>query len=266
MRVSIVIPVYNESAIIENTLHTLVAYLDGCFGREYELLFVDDGSRDGTRDLAAALIAEQAKAHPTGAAAEGRILVIGYGENRGKGAAVREGMLRARGDIRLFTDCDLAYGTQVLGALYGTLTTHAPRLNAKNWEKTGENGGYPALVAIGSRDIHPNGYRGYSALRRFVSRSYRALLRGFFGLSVSDSQCGIKGFTAAAANAIFPHAETNRYAFDFELLALADRASIPVIEHPVCVVNNRKTRIRLFRDSFRMLRDVLATHRRLKKK
>lgn len=277
MRVSIVIPAYNESAIIEKTLQALTSYLDGRFGRDYELLFVDDGSRDGTRDLAAALIAEQAKTDPRSAAAEGRVLVIGYGENRGKGAAVREGMLRARGQIRLFTDCDLAYGTAVLGDLYDTLTTHAPRLNAKNGAKTvsdagifpaktGEAEEYPALVAIGSRDIHPEGYRGYSPFRRFVSRTYRWVLRGFFGLTVTDSQCGIKGFTAAAAEAIFPVAETNRYAFDFEIISLADRAGIRVIEHPVCVVNNRKTRMRLFRDSFRMLRDVITTRRRLQKK
>lgn len=259
MKVSIIIPTYNESAILENTLRTLTAYLDGRFGRDYELLFVDDGSRDGTADLTAALISEMAKEAPASAAADGRILSLGYAGNRGKGAAVRYGMLRARGDVRIFTDADLAYGCDLLGAFYDALATHATPANAADAP-------LPPAIAIGSRDIHEDGYRGYTPFRRFVSRTYRALLRGFFGLTVSDSQCGIKGFTASAAERIFSVAETDRYAFDFELITLASRAGIPIRELPVCVVNNRKSRIRLLRDSARMLRDLIATKRRLGRK
>lgn len=251
MKTSIIIPMYQESAIIESTLDALLSYLDGRFGGEYELLLVDDGSRDGTKDLAAALVAERAKATPDGACADGRVLVLGYGENRGKGAAVRFGMLRARGDVRIFTDADLAYGCEVLGEVSARLETG--------------KGKRPDIV-IGSRDIHEDGYCGYSRLRRLVSRTYRAILRGFFSLSVTDSQCGIKGFTAAAAERIFSEARTDRYAFDFEIITLAERAGLQIAELPVCVVNNRKGRIRLFRDSFRMLRDVLATRKRLRGK
>ncbi len=258
-KVSIIIPTYNESAIIEQTLSTLVCYLDTRFGRAYQLLFVDDGSRDGTADLVAALISEMAKTDPASAAAEGRILSLGYEDNRGKGAAVRYGMLRASGDIRIFTDADLAYGTDVLGAFYDALATHGAPENTADAPR-------PSVIAIGSRDIHEDGYRGYTAYRRFVSRTYRAILRGFFGLAVSDSQCGIKGFTASAAERIFSVAETNRYAFDFELITLASRAGMPILELPVCVVNNRKSRIRLVRDTTRMLRDLIATKRRLGKK
>ena len=253
-RVSIIIPMYNESAIIEKTLSSLVSYLDGRFAQEYELLFVDDGSQDGTASVAAALVAEMAKMKAASAAAEGRLIVIGYRDNRGKGAAVREGMLRARGDVRIFTDCDLAYGTDLLGSFYDALAASAAKAPSA------------AAVAIGSRDIHEDGYRGYTPFRRFVSRTYRAILRAFFALPVSDSQCGIKGFTAPAAERIFSVAETNRYAFDFEIITLASRADIPIRELPVCVVNNRKGRIKLLRDSFRMLRDVLQTKRRMKKK
>lgn len=258
-RVSIIIPAYNESAMIEDTLKTLVSYLDGRFGREYELLFVDDGSRDGTADLIAALIAEMAKTDPASAAADGRILSLGYADNRGKGAAVRLGMLRARGDIRIFTDADLAYGTDVLGAFYDALATHGAPENAAADP-------FPPAIAIGSRDIHPDGYRGYTPARRFISRTYRAILRGFFGLAVSDSQCGIKGFTAAAAEKIFTEAETDRYAFDFELISLASRAGMPILELPVCVINHRDGRIRLLRAAIRMLSDLVATKRRLAKK
>lgn len=251
MKTSIIIPMYNETAIIESTLDALLSYLDGRFGEDYELLLVDDGSRDGTRDLAAALVAERAKLYPCGACADGRVLVLGYAENRGKGAAVRYGMLNARGEIRIFTDADLAYGCEVLGEVAARFET--------------VKGRRPDVV-IGSRDIHKDGYRGYSRMRRFISRSYRAILRGFFSLSVSDSQCGIKGFTHLAAERIFSQAKTDRYAFDFEIITLAERAGLCIAELPVCVVCNRKGRIRLFRDSFRMLRDVLATRKRLRGK
>ena len=300
-RVSIIIPMYNESAIIEKTLSSLVSYLDGRFAQEYELLFVDDGSQDGTASVAAALVAEMAKMKAASAAAEGRLLVIGYRDNRGKGAAVREGMLRARGDVRIFTDCDLAYGTDVLGSFYDALAASAEKAAATSSPRPTdadvkwEDGLYPSLqteaasitvgadlpdgpqavdeafavfpaIAIGSRDIHEDGYRGYTPFRRFVSRTYRAILRAFFALPVSDSQCGIKGFTAPAAERIFSVAETNRYAFDFEIITLATRARIPIRELPVCVVNNRKSRIRLVRDSARMLSDLVKTKRRLGRK
>ncbi len=278
--VSIIIPTYNESAIIEGTLDALVAALDRDFGGGYELLFVDDGSRDGTADLLAALVAERAKLAPAGAFATGRVLVLSYPQNRGKGYAVRYGMLRARGEKRVFTDADLAYGTEVLSAVAERLAPENAILTAPVCSETGENAenaenaeGTPCDppakgvgdMVIGSRDLHEDGYRGYTPLRRFISRSYRAVLRGFFGLSVTDSQCGIKGFTAAAAERIFREAETDRYAFDFEIITLAARAGLRIEELPVCIVNNRKSRIRLFRDSTRMLRDVLATRRRLKK-
>ena len=289
--VSIIIPTYNESAIIENTLDTLLSALTRDFGADFELLFVDDGSRDGTADLLAALIAERAKTDAKGAPADGRVLVLGYPENRGKGYAVRYGMLRARGQKRIFTDADLAYGTEVLAAVAARLTPKNgdkgvpvcseigknPEISLENTANAAPDAdaactpdaapathGY-ADVVIGSRDLHKDGYHGYSALRRLVSRTYRAVLRGLFGLKVTDSQCGIKGFTASAAARVFEEAETNRYAFDFEIIALASRAGLCIEELPVCILNNRKSRIRLVRDSARMLRDVIATHRRLKK-
>lgn len=302
LAVSIIIPTYNESAIIEKTLDALLSSLDRDFGRDYELLFVDDGSRDGTADLLAALVAEWAKLSPQGGCAEGRVLVLSYPQNRGKGYAVRYGMLRARGEKRIFTDADLAYGTDVLAAIAARLscakedfTTHGSPETEENADfathgspETEENGDFAthgspetegnadfavrgsasasADMVIGSRDIHEDGYHGYTPLRRFISRTYRALLRGFFALPVTDSQCGIKGFTAAAAEHIFREAECDRYAFDFELISLAARAQLRIEEYPVCIVNNRKSRIRLLRDSTRMLRDVLATRRRLGRK
>ena len=100
MKISVCIPMYNESRIIEQSAKDLSRYMQECFD-DYEILFCDDGSRDGCAELVRAL-------------ALPNVRVIGYSDNRGKGSAVREAMLEATGEIRLFTDADLAYGTDLI--------------------------------------------------------------------------------------------------------------------------------------------------------
>ena len=104
MKLSVVIPMYNESKIIEATARELSAYMESAFD-EYEILFCDDGSKDGCGELVSALGLPNVR-------------VVSYGQNRGKGCAVRHGMLEAKGDVRIFTDADLAYGTEVIKRAY----------------------------------------------------------------------------------------------------------------------------------------------------
>lgn len=236
MKLTIVIPMYNEAAILAQTLPTLCDYARARFGADYELLFVDDGSTDDS----AALV----EAYPDAA-----LRLVRYTPNRGKGAAVRAGMLAARGAHVLFTDCDLAYGTAALGDLYDFMLAH-PEADA----------------AIGSRALHPAGYEGYTLLRRLTSRTYRAILRLFFGLRLSDSQSGLKGFTQAAAAAIFSRCETDRFAFDFEAIMVGQRLGFRFAEMPARVIANRPGgSVHLLRDSLRMLRDLFAIRRRVAK-
>ena len=236
MKLTILIPMYNESAILPETLKTLSIYARERFVSDYELLFVDDGSTDNS--------AEIVEKYPDEATR-----VLRYEKNRGKGCAVRTGMLAARGERILFTDCDLAYGA---GAL-GDLLTY--------WEENPT-----ADAVIGSRALHPEGYAGYSAVRRLISRTYRLVLRLFFGLRLSDSQSGLKGFSATAAREIFSRCEVDRFAFDFEAIMIGERLGFRFAEMPARVVYNRPGgKVNLIRDSARMLRDLFRIKQRVKR-
>ncbi len=235
MKLTLVIPMYNEEKNLATTLPAVSEYMRARFHDGYEILFVDDGSTDGSADAVEKQANEDTR-------------VLRNAENHGKGFAVRQGMLAARGDIVIFTDCDLAYGTEAIGSLYEMLTA---------------NGAPDAAVA--SRDLHPEGYAGYSFFRRFVSRSYRFVLRAFFGLRLSDSQSGLKGFRREAAAAIFSCAEVDRYAFDFEVIMIGMRLGVRFGEMPARVLRNSVGKIRFVRDSLRMLSDLVRIRRRLRR-
>ena len=230
MKISVCIPMYNESAVIEATARTLSDYMSSHF-EDYEILFCDDGSRDQC--------AEQVRALDLPC-----VRVIGYERNRGKGHAVRFAMLAATGDVRMFTDADLAYGTDVISRVADTFAKHPQ-----------------ASLVIGSRNLDKDGYEGYTFVRRLASRTYLRLLSIVGGFRLSDSQCGCKAFAGDAAEQIFKQCETNGFAFDFEALLWASELGLEIVEMPVKVINHGESKVRLFRDTFSMLRDI----RRMKK-
>lgn len=235
MKVTLCIPLYNEEAILRETEKTVRNYMDAAFGADYEILFIDDGSTDATKEILEEICRD-------------RVRFLSYQPNRGKGYAVRQGMLAGEGDVILFTDCDLAYGTDVIGEM------------AALFEKRPELG-----AVIGSREKHPEGYRGYSFFRKTASRSYLFFLRLFGGLPVSDSQTGLKGFRHEAAKRIFSLCTVDRFAFDYEAIKIGQAMGVPFGELPVKIVGNRPSTIRFFRDTRRMLRDVFKTKKRLRR-
>ena len=234
MKISICIPMYNESSIIAETAKTLSAFMGGHFD-DYEILFSDDGSTDGSADIVKTLSLPNVR-------------VVGYSQNRGKGRAVREAILAADGDVIMFTDSDLAYGTEVILEV-------AKRM-------TGENA---PDVLVGSRNLSSDGYEGYTAVRRLVSKAYIRLLSALGGLSLSDSQCGCKAFSKAAAQAIFSRTEVKGFAFDFEVILLAGKLGLSISEFPVKVVNHRASKVRIVADAFQMLGEILLIKKRVKK-
>lgn len=243
--ISVIIPMYNEQKIVIDCAVSLIEELESAadFVSRYEIIFSDDGSSDGCGDMAA----EFASSARAGAMmSRGEIRVIRSDENCGKGHAVRLGMLAAHGDISVFTDCDLAYGARA--------AVDIARELAQSWDD----------VMIGSRAIHPDGYRGYTPLRKIASKAYLRLLSVFAGLKFSDSQCGLKAFRGSSAAQVFGLAETNGWAFDLELLMLSSGLGMRVGEYPVCVINHRESKVRLLRDSLRMVRDVVRIKRRVK--
>ena len=171
--------------------------------------------------------------------------MISYAKNRGKGCAVRQGMLAAKGDVRLFTDCDLAYGTDVIRRLYDMFTSNS----------------YD--IIIGSRNIGKDGYEGYTPLRRLASKTYIQVLCAVGGFKLSDSQCGFKAFSAAAAEAVFRQCETDGFAFDFEAILWATKLGMKIKEIPVKIINHRESKVHVFSDTFKMLRDLRRMKRRI---
>ena len=239
MKLSVIIPAYNEDAILRDTIRTTADALDamqlrGVFD-DYELIFVSDGSVDTTPDLL-----KEAEQQYT------QVRSCIYSPNRGKGYAVRTGILASDGDIVLYTDCDLAYGTDVIEAA------------VKQMSDTG------ADVLIGSRAIHPDGYAGYTPLRKLASILYLRILCIAAGFRHSDSQAGFKALKGDVGRAIFAQCEIDRFAFDLEMLMRAQKAGYTVTELPIKIVNHRESSIHLVRDSIRMLRDIMRIKKSIK--
>lgn len=246
MKLSVIIPMYNEKAIVADCAASLVKELEAdslANSYEYEIVFSDDGSTDGCGDC----VREYVRANPP---MNGVVRVITSPENEGKGGAVRRGMLSAEGDYIMFTDCDLAYGTEII--------PHMFRAAVEVSEKDDK-----CAVMIGSRAIHKDGYAGYTFIRKLASKVFKKLLCTAAGFRHSDSQSGIKIFRHDAAKAIFPLCTVNGWAFDFEALMIAEKLGYTIREYPVKVINHRESKINLMRDTFKMIRDVKEIKKRV---
>ena len=233
-RITLIIPMYNESGIIADTAMALDKYMSENFD-SYEILFSDDGSKDGSADIVRNLSLPCVK-------------VVGYADNKGKGAAVRHAMLESRGEIVMFTDADLAYGTEVIKRAYDTLS-----------------GKDDAQILIGSRNLSDDGYEGYTFLRKLMSKAYIKVLCSMGGFKLSDSQCGCKAFKSKAVREIFSRAKVDGFAFDFECILWAQRFGFKICEMPVKVINHRASTVHLFKDTLKMLKDVYKIRKRVKK-
>lgn len=231
MKLSLVIPAYNESQIVLDTIRTVSARLAE-LAEDYEVLIVDDGSTDGMARLVEGC-------------GDPHVRLESYTPNHGKGRAVRVGMLAARGDVILCTDADLAYGVDVFARLLGPL-------------QKGE-----ADLVIGSRRMGGEGYQNYPPLRILMSRCFGLLSRLVSGLPY-DTQCGIKGYRRAAAQAIFSRCATDGFSFDFEVLMRADRLGLEVEQIPVSVINFRESKVNVIKDSARMFRDVFRIRKQVR--
>lgn len=232
MQLSVIIPMYNESNIIADTAKRLSDYLQAHVD-SYEIIFSDDGSTDGCGEI----VRELSLPH---------VRVIGDGINRGKGYAVRQAMLAAQGDLVMFTDADLAYGTDVIGRVYECYRTDKPDL------------------ILGSRNLDKDGYAGYSLLRKVMSKVYIRLLCFVGGFRLSDSQCGCKAFRRETAHDLFARGTVNGFAFDFEMILWAERLQYRIKEIPVQVVNHHDSKVRVVRDTLRMLGDLRKIRKKVK--
>lgn len=233
MRISIVVPMYNESAIIADTARALYKYMSENYGTDFEIIFANDGSRDNCAQIVEELNLPCVR-------------VVGYDKNQGKGCAVRHGVLASSGEIVLFTDADLAYGLDVI----------------KDGADVLENGKHDLLVA--SRAKHPEGYEGYTPIRKLASKTYLKVLNLFGGIKVSDAQCGFKGFNGDVGRRIFSYCETNNFAFDLEFILIAQKMELKIYELPAKIINHRESKVNLVKDATRMVKEIFKIKKRIK--
>jgi glycosyltransferase involved in cell wall biosynthesis len=230
--ISVIMPAYNEATHILDTLREVVQTLETA-GATYEVILVDDGSPDHTYREALKFVGDP-----------GRVRVVYYDENHGKGNALMCGTWFARGEYIVFLDADLDLHPSQLPVLFEIM------------QKTG------ADAVIGSKR-HRDSEVEYPLVRRLYSVVYYSLIRLMFGLPIKDSQTGLKVFRAEVLQRVLPRILVKRFAFDIEVLANAHRLGYRIVDGPVRIQFRRAMgRIR-FRDAMNILIDTLAIFYRM---
>lgn len=224
---SLVLPAYQAARALPVTLAELAGAFAAAGSQDHEIIVVDDGSSDDTAGAA-----RRAGAHN----------VIRHERNRGKGAAVRTGVLAAQGSTIAFTDVDLSYlPADVLKAV-GLVQSGAP------------------MVVGDRRD--PSSAGDTSALRSLTGRVFSWVVAHWvLGGEARDTQCGLKAFSRPTARVLFESGQVDGFAFDVELFAVAQRRHVPIVEMPVTVRASGGSTVRLGVDAVRMLRDLVRIRR-----
>jgi putative flippase GtrA len=222
-RLTVVVPAYGEADRIGGTVARL---RDGLADIDLEVLVVDDGSPDATA----------AEAEAAGAR------VLRLERNRGKGAAVRAGVLAAQGRTVAFTDADLAYDPSHLRTLLVAVE--------EGWD-----------VVVGNR-WHRDSAAGVQPLvRRISSRLFNLLTATVLLGQWRDTQCGLKAFRADAARQVFGRTRLDGFAFDVEVLHLVERDRLSMTEVPVTVAHDERSTVHVRRAAVDMVRDLLRVRR-----
>jgi dolichyl-phosphate beta-glucosyltransferase len=221
---SIVIPALNEQARLPYSLSQLERYV--CDENlDCEIIVVDNGSIDAT-----SAVVQQAMLHFPAV----RLLRT---DRRGKGRAVREGVLAARGRIVLFADADLSWSVQELKRIPALVDADHP-------------------VVIGSREGHGARRLGEPVYRHVMGRVFNRVVQALAVPGIEDSQCGFKAFDADAARAIFRRQTIDGWGFDVEVLYLARRLGYPIRVVPLRWEHKENSRVAPVRDTLGMLSDV----------
>lgn len=239
IELSVVVPSYNETGRILVMLKEAIAYLQEKMPDKWEIIIVDDGSKDGTSEYCLNLAKEEFKLNP------GQLRVVKLTKNRGKGGAVRHGLLHIRGKYGLFADADGASKFSDVSKLIDAIKTEEKENNA--------------AVAIGSRAhmVNTDAVVKRSFIRNFLMYALHTLVFVFGIRSIQDTQCGFKLFNRNAIREIFPYLHTEGWIFDVEVLILALRKKMPIKEVAISWHEVGGSKMDLARDSINMAKDLV---------
>ncbi len=227
VRVSVVVPAFNEEGMIDATVDAIASELGRELGGGYELLVVDDGSDDRTAEVARSAGAR----------------VVRLDRNQGKGAAVRAGVLAASGRSVVFTDADLAYPPSLVVTVVRELE--------QGWDVVvGSRRHTDTNTLVRARRVRELGGRVINLLTHVV-------LLGRF----RDTQCGLKGFRADVGRTIFERTRIDGFAFDVEVFLIAEQDRLSLTEIPVSVTNRTGSSVRLVGDSLGLISDLFRIRR-----
>ncbi|HRF59480.1 MAG TPA: glycosyltransferase family 2 protein [Fimbriimonadaceae bacterium] len=224
---AVIVPAYNEETRMLPTLQRLAEYLAS---RPYtwSVTVVSDGSSDGTANIVEAFAQEHPEFH-----------LLAYNPNRGKGYAVRQGMLHVEGKMLLLSDADLAAPIEEVEKLF-------PAIEAG------------AGVAIGSRPMKESRLeKRQPKYREMLGRMFNKAVQLLAIRGIQDTQCGFKLFRVDVARDVFRRCKLNGFSFDFEALMIARDLGYPIAEIPIRWSHQEGSKVNPFRDGMRMLRDLL---------
>ena len=231
LRWSVVIPAYNEEKRLPAYLRKTIAYFDDR-GEAYEVIVVDDGSHDETVNVVERFQVDAPS-----------VRLIKLVENRGKGCAVRTGMLETKGTLCLFTDADGA----------------TPIRELERLERALANG---ADIAIGSRTARdPTRVVQERVFRKISGSIFNIAVRSLGVTGITDTQCGFKLFRAPVARALFSVLQCDGFSFDVELLFLGQRWKYRIAEVPIQWTEQAGSKVRIVRDGRRMIYDIWTVRR-----
>ncbi len=232
IEISLVIPAFNEEKYIAYILSTIVETFNPG-NNTYEIIVVNDGSTDQTAEAVLTVIKNSAAS----------IRLINNPRNSGKGYSVKQGILASSGEYIFFTDADLPYDLAVIKTGVEFLRNGYDIVVGSRYEK-----GHAVQIKI-------------PRIRLILSKAFRAMIHILIRTKAHDTQCGLKGFRRAVGQNIFKRTIINGFGFDAEVLFLADKFGYSVVNIPVKFINYRdESRVKLFKDSIKMLGDTLLIY------
>jgi len=223
-KISLVIPAYNEEKLIVSSIKNILTYM---LKNKYnfEVIVVDDGSKDKTKEKVRSIKDKHVK-------------LLSYKPNKGKGHAVKKGMLAAKGDLLLFLDADLSTPIE-------EIEKFIPQ--TKKYD-----------VVIASRALKESKIKVHQPFyRELIGKVFNKMVQLLAVWGIKDTQCGFKMFTRKAANIIFKRQRIHGWAFDVELLFIAKKYRLRIKETPVTWINEGDSRVSPIKSSIQMFIQIL---------